>query len=122
MAQSWRHAEPLQRRQLLFRVHEWIVDSALVDGVVRSNVDDDLGPGGPLATALAELVPTSETQAWRPWIRLVLHDLRRAFRWPASRRTEAWWRWLFLIPYRAPVLAPPRYVSNIRVPDGDQPA
>ena len=79
-------------------------------------------PGGSLATALGELLTGSEAAAWRPWIRLVLHDLRRAFRDSSSRRTEAWWRWLFLIPYGVPHRPVPSDAQTPPFPGGDVPA
>jgi hypothetical protein len=99
--------EPPLRQRLVLRTHQWLVESVFTDDGTPTQAIADLGPGGPLATALAELVPAHETRLWRGWIRLALHDFRRALRWPPSRRTEAWCRWLFLIPYSLPVRTPP---------------
>jgi hypothetical protein len=107
MTPSWRSVEPPLRRRLVLRTHQWIVESVFGEDGTPTGTIEDLGPGGRLASALAELVPASEVLYWRPWIRLALHDLRRALRWPPSRRTEAWCRWLFLIPYSLPVRTPP---------------
>jgi hypothetical protein len=103
MESCWLTIEPLLRRRLVLRAHQWLTESVFTEHGNRVDVLQGLGPGGRLASALAELVPPGETQRWRPWIRLVLHDLRRALRWPPARRTEAWCRWLFLIPYGVPV-------------------
>jgi hypothetical protein len=107
MTPCWRSIEPPLRQRLVLRTHQWIVESVFAEDGASTGAADDLGPGGRLSTALAELVPASETVLWRPWIRLALLDFRRALRWPPSRRTEAWCRWLFLIPYSLPVRTPP---------------
>jgi hypothetical protein len=103
MASCWLEIEPPLRRRLVLRTHRWIVDSVFDGHPTPSQLLDDLGPAGALRTALAALVPDDEAQRWRPWIRLVLQDLRRAVLWPPSPRTEAWCRWLFLIPYSVPI-------------------
>jgi hypothetical protein len=48
-------------------------------------------------------VPRSEAAAWRRWIVYVREDLARALGRPAALRTQAWARWLFFIPYSAPI-------------------
>lgn len=75
----------------------------LAEGVLTRNVVmRDLGPDGALAALLEQALSEDERRAWRPWIGLVVADLRRALAWP-KRQTEAWRRWLFLIPYSVPV-------------------
>ena len=106
MTACWRNVEPTLRRRLILRVHRWIADAVVANGAVRLSLVEQLALDGPLARALAEPVPADEAQRWQPWIRLVLHDLRWALFWPSSRRTEAWYRWLFLIPYSIPVPRP----------------
>ena len=106
MASCWLTMEPLVRRRLTLRAHQWLAKSVFTDHGIRVDVFEDLGPGGRLAAALAEIIPVAEAERWRPWVRLVLHDLRRALRWPPAHRTAAWCRWLFLIPYGAPVPRP----------------
>src|SRR2546430_17462251 len=63
----------------------------------------DLGPTGRLVWRLVRVVPPGELDVWKAWIRLTVNDLQRALAWPASRRREAWARWLFAIPYSIPV-------------------
>jgi hypothetical protein len=106
MASCWLTIEPLVRRRLTLRAHQWLAKSVFTDHGIRPDVLADLGPGGRLASALTEQVPAAELERWRPWIQLVLLDLRRALRWPPAHRTAAWCRWLFLIPYGAPVPRP----------------
>lgn len=106
MAQSWLTVEPILRRRLILRSHQWLAESVFTPQGIRPEAVEELGPGGPLASAFAEMIPKAERAIWRPWVRLVLQDLRRALRWPRSRQTEAWYRWLFLIPYSVPM--PPR--------------
>jgi hypothetical protein len=98
MAPYWTTLQPLLRRRLVLRVHEWIAESAFVNGVLRLDVTNDLGPGGLLTLALADLVPPGERQAWQPWIRATLRDLRLALGSPPALQTEAWWQRLFLGP------------------------
>ena len=103
MTSTWLSVEPRLRRQLVLRVHQWIAERVFVDGAVPATPLEDLGPGGPLAAALAVMVPADQTDSWQPWIRRVLHDFRDALRRPPSQRTGLWCRRLFLIPYSAPV-------------------
>lgn len=98
MTPYWTTLQPLVRRRLVMRVHQWIAESAFVNGVLRPDVTDDLGPGGRLARALADVIPADQRRRWQPWVRATLRDLRRALTEPASRHTEAWWRRLFLKP------------------------
>jgi hypothetical protein len=103
MTPSWLCIEPRTRRRLVLRTHRWIVERVLADGVSPSSLLGDLGPDGRLRTALAALVPSEQGDMWWPWIRLVLHDFRRALMTAPSPVTEAWCRWLFLIPYSLPL-------------------
>jgi hypothetical protein len=98
MTPYWTTLQPLVRRRLVMYVHQWIAETAFVNGVLRADVIDDLGPGGVLACALADLIPADQRQCWQPWVRATLRDLRRALREPPARQTEAWWRRLFLKP------------------------
>src|SRR5207247_10680592 len=63
----------------------------------------DAGPTGRLVWRLVRVVPPGELDVWKAWLRLTVNDLQRALAWPASRRREAWARWLFAIPYSIPV-------------------
>ena len=57
---------------------------------------------GVLTRLLKHLVAREDRAAWGPWIELVRVDLQRALTRPPKRRTEAWARWLFFIPYSVP--------------------
>ena len=103
MAPCWRSVEPPVRHRLLMTTHVWIAMSVFPDNGMPVGSVEDLGPGGTLATALGDVVPAAEAAVWRPWIRTVLHDLRRALRRPTADRTEAWCRSLFMVPYQAGV-------------------
>jgi hypothetical protein len=101
VAPHWLAIEPVLRRRLVLETHRWV--AAHVLGSPASDVPGaDLEPHGTLARALQQLVPADMRAAWGPWIRRVLADLRRAFACPREERTEAWGRWLFLIPYSVP--------------------
>jgi hypothetical protein len=63
----------------------------------------ELGPHGSLARALERLVPRAESAAWGRWIEYVRLDLLRALGRPVELRSQAWARWLFFIPYSAPL-------------------
>ena len=104
MTRSWMTAEPLCRRRLVLRVHRWIADRVLLP-VARGQEPDvsELEIDGPLAAALASLIPASRRGAWRGWIALTLSDLRLALAQPATIRDETWMRHLFLIPYSIPL-------------------
>ncbi len=103
MVACWLDVEPPVRRRLILRTHRWIVERVLAP-MARGDrpAVEELGPTGGLAGMLVRVVPRGDLEAWRPWIRLVLGDLQRALAWPAGRRTEAWARWLFAIPYSIP--------------------
>lgn len=104
MAPCWLGVEPPLRRQLVLRTHRWIVGRILGPAARgRHPSMDDVRPDGALPAVLARVVPPGELAVWRPWIWLVVADLRRALGWPVARRDEAWVRWLFLIPYSIPV-------------------
>lgn len=104
MAPCWLDVEPPIRRLLILRTHRWIVERVL-DPIARGErpTVEDLAPTGRLAATLARVLPRGEVEAWQPWIRLTLADLERAMAWPAARRSSAWVRWLFMIPYSIPV-------------------
>jgi hypothetical protein len=104
MAPTWLGAEPIVRRHLILRTHRWIVERVL-GGEAGGDADalGELGPTGALTHALVATVPRGELGRWRPWIRLVRIDLQRALSWPPADRSDAWARWLFLIPYAIPV-------------------
>ncbi len=103
MAPCWLSAQPAVRRTLILRTHRFIAESLLLPLSQGAPVSAaDLAPGGPLARALLAAVPAGQVDQWRPWIALVLCDLRRAMTWAPGRRSRAWMRWLFLIPYSIP--------------------
>jgi hypothetical protein len=117
MAPCWLAIQPARRRRLVLQSHVWIADQALADpaeGPRRASAE--LGRDGSLARALELLVPRAEAPAWRPWIDLVRTDLARALSRPPALRTQAWARWLFLIPYSVPV---PRRGLRATRPVGD---
>ena len=104
MAPCWLAIQPVRRRRLVLQTHVWIAERALADPVAGPGLAlSELGPGGPLDRALERHAPRGETAVWRRWTELVRLDLERALRRPAARRTQAWARWLFLIPYSVPV-------------------
>lgn len=97
---SWLEVEPTVHRLLMLRIHQWIAERVLMPP--RQDmppVAEDLKPGGTLVRSLFALTPPGERDHWRGWIRPVVVDLKRALRWPAAKRNEAWAHWLFLIPY-----------------------
>jgi hypothetical protein len=96
MTPYWTTLAPSVRKRLVLRVHQWIAETAFIEGVLRADVMDDLGPGGVLTLALTEVIPLSERERWRPWVRATLRDLRRTLGSPPGLQTEAWWRQLFL--------------------------
>jgi len=103
MVPCFLEAEPPVRRRLILRTHRWIVERVLAPMARGQHAGaEELGPRGRLAWILVRVVPRGDLDAWTPWIRLVLGDLQRALTWPAGRRTEAWARWLFAIPYSIP--------------------
>jgi len=104
MAPCFLAVEPPVRRRLILRTHHWIVERVLMP-IARGErpVAADLRPTGRLTWRLVRVIPPAELNLWRTWIRLTIGDLQRALAWPAGRRTEAWVRWLFDIPYSIPV-------------------
>jgi hypothetical protein len=121
MAPCWLAIQPARRRRLVLQSHVWIADHALADPVEGPRqAATELGRDGSLARALERLVPRSEAAAWRAWIELVRADLTRALARPPALRTQAWARWLFLIPYSVPlprrVLRTPRPASSAWTP------
>jgi hypothetical protein len=104
MAPCWLAIQPVRRRRLVLQTHVWIAERVLTDP--RTGPEQglqELGPEGPLARALARLIPRSEMATWRRWVELVRLDLQRALHRPPDRRTPAWARWLCFIPYGLPV-------------------
>ena len=95
----WTAAGSRVRGRLLLRTHAWIVDRVLAPRATVAAAAADLGPDGALECALTALVPPGETGRWRPFIRVVVADLRHALLRPVTERNEAGLRWLFLIPY-----------------------
>ncbi len=114
MSPCWLGAEPRVRRRLILKTHRWIVERVLAP-IARGDAPatDDLAPSGRLVWMLVRLVPATHFDVWRPWIRLTLADLTRALSWPPARRTDAWIRWLFVIPYSIPVTGQP----SLEAPD-----
>jgi hypothetical protein len=103
MTPCWAGATPPTRRTLILLTHRWIAAHALgSEAALREAVLRDLVPGAAVTRLLEQALPDEERAAWRPWIALVVADLRRALAWP-RRSTESWRRWLFLIPYSVPV-------------------
>lgn len=110
MARTWLSVTPVVRRHLMLAIHLWITAHVVGNGRVspRPVVASDLADDGPLARSLMDRIPDDEREEWRPWIRLVLADLRQALLHHPGARNEMWVRWLFLIPYSiaAPRRAP----------------
>ena len=104
MAPCWLAVESPVRRRLILRTHHWIVERVLLP-IARGEppAAADLGATGRLVCRLVRVVPPGELDLWKTWIRLTIGDLQSALVWPADRRTEAWVRWLFHIPYSVPV-------------------
>lgn len=104
MTPCWMTAEPFRRRHLILRTHRWIAERVLeplAHGEEPFVVD--LEAHGLLARSLARAIPPPELEAWKPWVRLALADLRQALAPTRSQHNEEWLRWLFLIPYSIPV-------------------
>jgi hypothetical protein len=119
MAPCWLAIQPARRRRLVLQTHVWIAERVLADPLTGpARALRELGADGPLAGALARLIPRSEAGLYRRWVELVRLDLERALRRPPARRTQAWARWLFFIPYSLPV--PPR--ARLRLLPGGAPA
>ena len=104
MAPCWLAIEPPLRRRLVLQTHAWIAERVLADSASRHPIPaaDGLEHDGTLARLLQHLVAREDRTAWGPWIELVRADLQRALMRPPARRTEAWARWLFFIPYSVP--------------------
>jgi hypothetical protein len=108
MTPFWMGIEPRLRRTLILRTHQWLVESVFVPGAVHVDVLADLRPDGALALALGSLVPPPERERWRPWTDQLRRDLRRALGGPCAQPSEAWYRALFLMPCRVPIVRVPR--------------
>lgn len=103
MAPCWLAIQPARRRRLVLQTHVWTAERVLAAPASSAGAAlEDLGDDGPLARALARLVPGAEAATWRLWSELVRADLERALCQP-RRHGQAWARWLFLIPYSVPV-------------------
>ena len=103
MAPCWLAIEPAQRRRLVLQTHAWIAERVLNDtGPEPAAPSAGLEPGGDLVRRLQHLVPRQDGTTWDPWIELVRVDLQRALMRSPGRRTTAWARWLFFIPYSVP--------------------
>ena len=103
MAPCWLAIQPVRRRRLVLQTHVWVAERVLADPGGSSGALKELGADGALARALVRLVPGAEMSAWRLWIDVVRADLERALHHPRARRSQAWARWLFLIPYSVPM-------------------
>jgi hypothetical protein len=109
MAPCWLAIQPARRRRLVLQTHVWLADVALADPVNGPRrALADLGSNGSLVRGLERLVSGPDAVAWRRWIEHVREDLARALGRPPRQRTQAWARWLFFIPYSAPVPHRPR--------------
>jgi hypothetical protein len=116
MAPHWLAIQPARRRRLVLQTHVWLAERVLADPVLGPGFAvKELGPDGVLARALGRFVAGAAAPAWRAWIELVRLDLERALRRPPAERSQAWARWLFLIPYSLPV---PRRAQLRAVPGG----
>lgn len=115
MAPSWLAVEPPLRRQLVLCAHRWIVERVLLPmSRGQTPAAADLQPTGRLTWMLVRSIPTDDLETWKPWLRLVRTDLLRALAWPEEKRSEAWIRWLFLIPYSIPTSGRHRRPSDPR--------
>jgi hypothetical protein len=100
---SWLEVKPALRRLLMLRTHQWIAERVLAPARRHGPPPaEDLRPDGALVRSLVALLPPGQAGEWRSWIRLVAVEMKRALRWPAEQRNEAWAHWLFLIPYSGP--------------------
>lgn len=103
MAPCWLAIEPPLRRRLVLQTHAWIAERVLSDTTQEpAPASSGLEHDGVLTRLLQHLVAREDRAAWGPWIELVRVDLQRALTRPPARRTEAWARWLFFIPYSVP--------------------
>jgi hypothetical protein len=109
MAPCWLGIEPVLRRRLVLQAHVWVAECALSgEAATAAGAARDVEHGGRLARSLERLVPPRHLSTWRPWVELVRLDLQGALARPPARRTQAWARWLFLIPYGVPMPRPAR--------------
>lgn len=103
MAPCWLAIEPPLRRRLVLQTHAWIAERVLNDMTQEpAPASTGLEHDGVLSRLLQRLVAREDRAVWGPWIELVRVDLQRALTRPPARRTEAWARWLFFIPYSVP--------------------
>ena len=103
MAPCWLAIEPPLRRRLVLQTHAWIAERVLNDtGPEPAPAAVGLEHDGVLTRLLQHLVAREDRVTWGPWIELVRVDLQRALTRPPARRTAAWARWLFFIPYSVP--------------------
>src|SRR6185295_17557960 len=103
MAPCWLAIEPPLRRRLVLQTHAWIAERVLSDtGSEPAPAVAGLEHDGVLTRLLQHLVGRDDRATWGPWIELVRVDLQRALMRPPARRTTAWARWLFFIPYSVP--------------------
>jgi len=103
MAPCWLAIEPPLRRRLVLQTHAWIAERVLNDtGSEPAPASAGLEHDGVLTRLLQHLVAREDRVTWGPWIELVRVDLQRALTRPPARRTAAWARWLFFIPYSVP--------------------
>ena len=103
MAPCWLAIEPPLRRRLVLQTHAWIAERVLNDtGSEPAPASAGLEHEGVLTRLLHHLVAREDRATWGPWIELVRVDLQRALTRPPERRTAAWARWLFFIPYSVP--------------------
>ena len=104
MTPCWMTAEPFRRRRLILRTHRWIAERVLAPlAHGEEPFVIDLEAQGVLAQSLVRTIPPPELEAWQPWVRLMLADLRQALASTPSPRSDEWVRWLFLIPYSIPI-------------------
>src|SRR5262245_13763566 len=100
MAPCWLAIEPPLRRRLVLQTHAWIAERVLNDtGSEPAPAGAGLEHDGLLTRLLQHHVAREDRATWGPWIELVRVDLQRALTRPPARRTAAWARWLFFIPY-----------------------
>jgi hypothetical protein len=103
MAPCWLAIEPPLRRRLVLQTHAWIAERVLNDtGPEPAPAAAGLEHDGVLTRLLQHHVDREDRPTWEPWIELVRVDLQRALTRPPARRTAAWARWLFFIPYSVP--------------------
>src|SRR5262245_60776456 len=103
MAPCWLAIEPPLRRRLVLQTHAWIAERVLNDtGPEPAPAAAGLEHEGVLTRLLQHHVVREDRATWGPWIELVRVELQRARMRPTGRRTAAWARWLFFIPYSVP--------------------